>query len=81
VVEDDRLPGGPEVVVRRTGSPQPARPRFSPKVKNGDVRVEEGAGAREPVVQLDLQLHRVGLQVDQPAGGECSAAARCRRAG
>jgi hypothetical protein len=33
------------------------------------VRVEERPGAVQAVVQLHLQLHRVGLQVDQPAGG------------
>ena len=47
-----------------------------------DVRLEEVDRLGVLLVQLDLQLHRVGLEVDQPpGGGVLGQRARCRRAG
>jgi hypothetical protein len=65
-----------------TGRSQPGRPEVLGEGEERRVRLEEVEARLQPVVQLDLQLDRVGLQVDQAAGlGVLGPRLGARRAG
>src|SRR5262249_10922446 len=67
-VGDHRLSGGIEREALRNGQPAPRLPIVLAKREEGDVRLQEVERELVLLMQLDLELHRIGLQIDQTAG-------------
>ena len=68
-IHDHRLPRGVEGEKLTDRQSAVRAPDVFPEGKKRDVRIEEINRRLELIVQLDLQLHRVGFQIHEPPGG------------
>src|SRR5262249_48707558 len=67
-VQDNRLARGQEAETRRDREQAIRAAEVLAEAEEGAVRLEESDGGLATLGELELQLDRIGLQVDQPAG-------------